>query len=143
MRKFLVTTLVFAALATTQAAQAADVKCTMDFRMTGWSAFYKASDGSGTIRCSNGQTMKVKLRARGGGLTVGKATIDSGKGEFTSISGGIKELLGSYVAAEAHAGAVNAAQANVMTKGEVSLSLAGTGKGWELGIAFGKLTISR
>ena len=28
-----------------------------------------------------------------------------------------------------------------MTKGEVSLALSGTGRGWDLGIAFGKLTI--
>jgi hypothetical protein len=30
-----------------------------------------------------------------------------------------------------------------MTKGEVSLGLAGTGRGWELGISFGKFTITR
>lgn len=126
-----------------QAAQAGDTKCTMTFRMAGWSAFYKTASGRGKISCSNGQSMSVKLVAKGGGLTVGKSTIDNGKGEFTGISGGIKELLGSYIAAEAHAGAANSAQANVMTKGEVSLALAGTGKGWDLGIAFGKLTISR
>jgi hypothetical protein len=124
-------------------AHAGDTKCTMDFKMSGWSAFYKTANGTGSVHCSNGESMKVKLRARGGGLTVGKSTIDNGKGEFSSISGGISELLGTYVAAEAHAGAVNSAQANVMTKGEVSLSLAGTGKGWDLGIAFGKLTISK
>jgi hypothetical protein len=114
----------------------------MNFSMSGWSAFYKAANGTGTIKCSNGQSMKVKLRARGGGLTVGKSVIKNGKGEFTSISGGIQELLGTYAQAEAHAGAAKSAQANVMTKGEVSLSLAGTGEGWDLGIAFGKLTIS-
>ena len=54
----------------------------------------------------------------------------------------IDELLGSYAAAEAHAGAVKSAKAQVMTKGEVSLALSGTGRGWDLGIAFGKLTIS-
>lgn len=124
-------------------AYAADTKCTMSFKMSGWSAFYKASNGTGTIRCSNGQTLKVKLRARGGGLTVGKSTIEDGRGEFSGISGGIEELLGSYVVAEAHAGAVNSAQANVMTKGEVSLALSGTGKGWDLGISFGKLSITK
>jgi hypothetical protein len=124
-------------------ANAGDTKCTMTFEMSGWSAFYKQANGTGNIHCSNGQSMKVKLRARGGGLTVGKSKIEQGKGEFSSISGGISELLGSYVAAEAHAGAVESVQANVMTKGEVSLSLAGKGKGWDLGIAFGKLTISK
>ena len=130
-------------LAVSAAAYAGDTKCSMTFKMSGWSAFYKAADGKGHIKCSNGQSMNVKLRARGGGLTVGKSTIDNGKGEFSGISGGISELLGSYVAAEAHAGAVNSAQANVMTKGEVSLALSGTGKGWELGIAFGKLQITK
>ena len=124
-------------------AHAGDTKCSLDFKMSGWSAFYKTASGSGTVKCSNGQSMKVKLSARGGGLTVGKSTITDGKGEFSSISGGINEILGSYIAAEAHAGAVNSAQANVMTKGEVSLALSGTGKGWDLGIVFGKLTISR
>jgi hypothetical protein len=143
MRKLLfVPVLLLTTLGTTNAF-AGDTKCTMNFTMSGWSAFYKAANGTGTIKCSNGQSMKVKLRARGGGLTVGKSRISNGKGEFTSISGGIDELLGSYVAAEAHAGAAKSAQANVMTKGEVSLSLAGTGEGWDLGIAFGKLTISR
>jgi hypothetical protein len=126
-----------------QQAFAGDTKCTMTFKMSGWSAFYKTASGTGNVHCSNGQSMKVKLRAKGGGLTVGKSRIDDGKGEFSSISGGIDELLGTYVAAEAHAGAVNSAQANVMTKGEVSLSLAGTGKGWDLGIAFGKLQITK
>jgi hypothetical protein len=141
VRKALVATLVL--LAASTAAHAGDTKCTMTFKMSGWSAFYKTANGTGHIKCSNGQALNVKLRARGGGLTVGKSTIDDGRGEFSGISGGISELLGSYVAAEAHAGAVNSAQANVMTKGEVSLALSGTGKGWDLGIAFGKLQITK
>jgi hypothetical protein len=143
VRKSLVSLLIGSSMLIASVAHAGDTKCTMDFTMSGWSAFYKQANGSGTIHCSNGQSMKVKLRARGGGLTVGRSTIENGKGDFSSISGGIDEVLGTYVAAEAHAGAVNSAQANVMTKGEVSVSLAGTGKGWDLGIAFGKLTISK
>jgi hypothetical protein len=30
-----------------------------------------------------------------------------------------------------------------MTKGNVSLALSGTGKGWNLGVDFGKFTVSR
>jgi hypothetical protein len=122
-------------------AAGANVDCTLAFTMKGWSAFYKTASGSGTIKCSNGQSMKVKLSAKGGGLTVGKSTIEDGKGEFSAVEN-ISELLGSYIAAEAHAGAVKSAKAQVMTKGEVSLALSGTGRGWDLGIAFGKLTIS-
>lgn len=122
-------------------AASAQVRCSMTFIMKGWSAFYKTSSGSGTITCSNGQSMNVKLSAKGGGLTVGKSTIENGRGEFSAVNS-IDELVGSYIAAEAHAGAVKSAKAQVMTKGEVSLALSGTGRGWDLGIAFGKLTIS-
>lgn len=122
-------------------AAGANVDCTMTFTMKGWSAFYKTASGSGTIKCSNGQTLNVKLSAKGGGLTVGKSTIENGHGEFSAVEN-MSELLGSYIAAEAHAGAVKSAKAQVMTKGEVSLALSGTGRGWDLGIAFGKLTIS-
>lgn len=121
---------------------AATLSCTLTFTMQGWSVFYKTASGNGTIRCNNGQTMAVKLEARGGGLTVGKSKIEDGQGQFSAVAS-IDELLGSYAAAEAHAGAVKSAKAQVMTKGEVSLALSGTGRGWDLGIAFGKLIISR
>jgi hypothetical protein len=129
-------------LAGSAPAAAADVKCTLKFTMTGWSAFYKAANGTGTVTCSNGVSRKVKLRARGGGLTVGKSTIEDGHGEFSSVAN-VDEIFGSYAAAEAHAGAVESVKAQVMTKGEVSLALSGKGRGFDLGIAFGKLTISK
>jgi hypothetical protein len=94
------------------------------------------------VTCSNGQSMQVKLQARGGGLSVGKSTVRSGVGEFSGVQS-INDILGSYASAEAHAGAVKSAQGQVVTKGEVSLALSGTGDGWDLGIAFGKFTIKR
>ena len=123
-------------------AAAANIDCTMKFTMKGWSAFYKTAEGAGTIKCSNGQTVTVKLSAKGGGLTVGKSSIEDGNGQFSAIAS-MDELFGSYVAAEAHAGAVKSSGAQVMTKGEVSLALSGTGRGFDLGVAFGALTISR
>ena len=123
-------------------AQAAPVDCKLRFSMSGWSAFYKTASGQGTITCTNGQSMRVKLRAKGGGLTVGKSTIENGVGEFSGVHS-IHELLGTYVTAEAHAGAVKSAKGQVMTKGEVSLALSGTGRGWDLGVAFGKFIIKR
>lgn len=119
----------------------ANIKCTIQFSMKGWSAFYKTADGAGTIKCSNGRSMKVSLSAKGGGLTVGKSSIEDGRGEFSTI-GSVDELFGTYVAAEAHAGAVKSAGAQVMTKGEVSLALSGTGRGVDLGVVFGAFTIS-
>lgn len=55
----------------------------------------------------------------------------------------IDEVIGSYVAAEAAAGAVKSGEAAVYTKGEVSLALAGTGRGVVIGFDFGKLDIER
>lgn len=121
---------------------AAEVTCKMSFEMSGWSVFYKTASGTGTIKCTNGQSAAVKLEAKGGGLTVGKSSIENGQGEFSGVKS-IDEVFGSYVAAEAHAGAVKSSKAAVMTKGEVSLALSGTGRGWDLGVAFGALTISR
>lgn len=114
--------------------------CEMTFELAGWSIFYKRADGSGTITCSNGQTARVKIEARGGGLTAGKSKIREGKGQFSEVED-ISELFGSYAQARATAGAVKSAEATAMTKGDVSLALAGKGTGWELGVSFGKFSI--
>ncbi|GFE84445.1 hypothetical protein GCM10011487_64450 [Steroidobacter agaridevorans] len=119
----------------------ANVRCTLKFSMQGWSAFYKTADGRGTIDCDNGQSLKVKLSAKGGGLTIGKSSIENGQGRFSAV-GSTAQLLGTYVAAEAHAGVIKSAGAQVMTKGEVSLALSGTGRGVDLGVVFGAMTIS-
>lgn len=122
-------------------ASAADVRCEMRFNMSGWSVFYKRSSGTGTITCNNGQSMNVSLEARGGGLSFGKSTIENGVGEFSPV-GNINELLGGYASAEAHAGAGGSAKGQVVTKGPVSLALSGTGRGVDLGVAFGSFIIS-
>ena len=123
-------------------AGAAEVDCEMRFSMKGWSAFYKTASGTGTIRCNNGQVLSVKLRAKGGGITFGKSTIENGVGEFSGVRDA-SELIGTYVAGEAHAGAARSSKAQVMTKGDVNLALSGKGRGWDLGVAFGKFVISR
>jgi hypothetical protein len=120
----------------------AKVDCTMKFSLSGWSALYKHTSGTGTVTCNNGQTATVKLEAHGGGLTAGKSSIENGTGEFSNVKN-IEEIFGNYVTSDASAGAVKASGAQAMTKGEVSLALAGTGRGWDLGISFGKFSIKR
>jgi hypothetical protein len=118
------------------------IKCTMKFTMKDWSAFYKTANGAGTIKCDDGRSAKVSLSAKGGGLTVGKSSIEQGHGQFSAI-GSLDELFGTYVAAEARPGTVKSSGAQVMTKGEVSLALSGGGgRGVDLGVALGALTIS-
>jgi hypothetical protein len=116
--------------------------CEMRYTLAGWSAFYKTASGSGTITCDNGQSAKVGLSAKGGGLTAGKYKIRDGYGKFSEVAS-IEELFGSYVQAAAEAGAVKSSGASALTKGDVSLALAGNGSGVNLGISFGKFTITR
>lgn len=123
-------------------AVAAAADCELKFDLSGWSAFYATGSGTGTVTCDNGQSMAVKIRTKGGGITFGKTRITDGRGEFSGINH-IDEVLGTYATAEAHAGAGKSAKAQVMTKGDVSLALAGKGEGWDVGVAFGKFVISR
>jgi hypothetical protein len=116
------------------------VKCRMSYKLNGWSIFYQTAEGSGTITCSNGQHMNVLLGAKGGGLTVGKYKITDGHGKFTGVTD-VKDVLGSYAMANAHAGVVNSTRAMALTKGPISLTLTGTGKGWDVGAGFSSFTI--
>ena len=104
--------------------------------------FYKTGSGSGTVTCDNGQSMPVRIETKGGGLSFGKTRINDGRGEFSGVHS-IDDVLGTYVTAEAHAGAGKSSKAQAMTKGDVSLALAGKGEGWNIGVAFGKFVISR
>jgi hypothetical protein len=139
MTRFLAIPVLALALAAPAAQAKGPVDCKLHFSMSGWSAFYKTMSGTGTITCDNGQKLNVSVEAKGGGLTVGKSKL-TGTGEFSGVKN-INETLGSYATAEASAGAAKSSGAQAMTKGEVSLAIAGTGEGWDIGISFGKFTI--
>jgi len=119
-----------------------DLDCEMRFSLAGWSAFYKTASGEGTVTCSDGAKLSVVIEAKGGGLTFGKSEIHDGRGRFTEVYD-IEDVLGAYASAGAHAGAAKSAEAQVLTKGPVSLALSGKGSGWDLGVAFGKFTLRR
>ncbi|MEA2605123.1 MAG: hypothetical protein QOF89_6115 [Acidobacteriota bacterium] len=130
------------ALAMAAPAAAKRTDCQMRYTLAGWSAFYKVAHGQGTITCDNGQKARVRIEAKGGGLTAGKYKVTDGIGKFNEVSD-ISELFGTYVQAAAEAGAVKSSAASALTKGDVSLALAGHGTGINLGISFGKFTISK
>lgn len=131
------------AVATPQAQAAeATLNCKLHFNLTGWSLIYKHADGKGTVSCANGQTMPVKISVKGGGLTAGKWHIDDGTGKFTDVHK-IDDVLGRYIQGEAHAGMVKSASAQVLSKGTVSLAIAGTGEGVNLGLDVSAFTISK
>ena len=147
MKNIVITGVIILQLFVTATVFAADkvntpVKCRMNFSLNGWSLFYKKAEGNGRVTCSNGQHANIKINVTGGGLSFGKMEILNGKGTFSEVKN-INEIFGGYIAAEAHVGAVKSAQASVYTKGEISLAITGTGRGVNIGIAFGKLEISR
>ncbi|PPU94934.1 hypothetical protein [Xanthomonas albilineans] len=125
-----------------QAHAAGNIDCELHFNLSGWSLLYKSAKGNGTITCDNGASIPVKISVKGGGLSVGKSKIVNGRGRFTGAYS-LNDLLGTYASAEAHAGVVKSSDAQVMTKGDISLALAGTGKGFDLGLDVAGFTIER
>jgi hypothetical protein len=120
----------------------ANLDCKLRFSLSGWSAIYKHAEGSGVVTCADGHSMRVTISSKGGGLTVGKSHIDNGTGKFSDVHN-IDEVLGSYAQGEAHVGVVKSGTAQVLTKGTVSLALAGAGEGVDLGIDVGEFTLTR
>lgn len=136
----LATALALALPAPAARAASPDINCRMDYHLTGWSLVYKHTTGTGVVTCDNGATMNVKLSARAVGATVGKWKIDNGVGRFSDVHN-IHEVLGNYAQANANAAVGKAAEAQVLTKGNVSLALAGGGEGVALGVDVGTLHI--
>jgi len=137
----LLSTLGLAAFAT-GASAASEIKCHMNFTLSGWSIIYQTADGAGTVTCDNGESMPVKIDAKGGGLTVGKYKLTDGRATFSHVTD-IQQVLGSYATANAHVGVVHSGHAAAMTKGNVSMSLTGNGQGWNIGAGFESFSISK
>jgi hypothetical protein len=129
-----------AALTAPAAASADDLSCSMHFSMKGWSVLYKTAKGYGTVTCSNGQVAHVRLSSTGGGLVVGKSSIDDGHGDFSGVKD-ISNIFGDYASAQGEAGAIKSASGTVVSKGEINLDLSGTGRGWDLGVSFNGFSI--
>lgn len=140
---FAIVVSVFASTAAQPArAVEANLDCKLKYNLTGWSLIYKHTTGNGMVICENGQRMAVHVSAKALGITAGKWKIDHGHGSFSDVHR-ITDVLGDYVQASANAGVVKSGEAQVLTKGPVSLALAGDGRGVNLGVDIGKFTISR
>lgn len=118
----------------------AELGCKLEFSLHGWSAVYSHAEGKGIVTCADGSSMHVLITAKGGGLTAGRTEVDQGTGKFTHVHR-INDVLGHYAQGEAHAGAVKSGTAQVLTKGTVSLALAGHGQGFDLGVDVGEFTL--
>jgi len=114
--------------------------CTMTYRLSGWSFVYKQYDGVGHISCANGQRAQVGLSSKGIGFTIGKSEIE-GTGVF-SVVRNLNEIYGHYAALGGHAGLTKSVAGQVLTSGEISLVLSGKGRGVDIGVTLGALSIS-
>ena len=123
-------------------ANAGNLECRMHFDLSSWSLIYKHASGEGKVTCADGSTMNVKIRANGGGLTVGKSTVKDGVANFTDLES-IADVPGTYVAADATAGVPKSGTVQVMTKSNASMALSGAGKGFGLGVSIGGMTLEK
>lgn len=146
MKQTLVVTLALAGVMALGAHQAmaqderADLGCKLSFSLSGWSAVYSQAHGKGVVTCRDGSSLPVLISVKGGGLTAGRSQVDHGTGKFTDVRR-IDDVLGRYAQGEAHAGAMKSATAQLLTKGTVSLALAGSGQGIDLGVDVGEFTL--
>jgi len=74
----------------------ASTECELTYKLDSWSLLYKEATGHGVISCDNGQWAPVKINARGVGLSIGKTTVDNGKGRF-SQGKNLGGIFGTYV----------------------------------------------
>lgn len=140
---FLVVAAACAPFAMSASAKDRDLSCTLRFSASSWSAIYARVEGTGTVNCTDGSTMPVAISGKGLGITAGKWKIDDGKGKFTHVDR-IDDVLGEYLSVSGNVGVGKAAgAANVLTKGKVSLALAGKGDGFDIGVAINDFRISK
>jgi hypothetical protein len=130
-----------ATLCATQA-RAADLKCKLHFNLSSWSVLYKHAAGTGTINCTDGQSMKVKITANGGGISVGKAKVKDGVGNFTGLAN-LADATGTYAQGDASFGMFKNGDAQILTKGPLTLTIAGAGRGFGMGVSVGAFKIER
>lgn len=121
-------------------AAGADLECKLRYSLSGWSLIYKHTTGTGVVSCNNGKSMPVRVTAKALGLTAGKWHIDNGQGKFTDVHN-IHEVLGAYAQASANAGLAKSGEAQVLSKGDISLALSGAGEGVNLGVDIGQFKI--
>ena len=121
-------------------ASGADLECKLSYSLSGWSLIYKHTTGTGVVKCNDGKSMPVRVTANAVGLTAGKWHIDNGQGKFTDVHN-IHDVLGAYAQASANAGLAKSGEAQVLSKGDISLALSGAGEGVNLGVDIGQFKI--
>lgn len=116
------------------------VDCTVRFQLSGWSASYERVDGTGIVACEDGTWIPVDVQASGLGLLAAKSNVTSGTGKFSPVHQ-ISDVFGTYAESHLHAVVGNSGSAPLLNNGKVSLELAGTDEGHDLGRGVAGFTI--
>ena len=116
--------------------------CTLEYTMSGWSAFYSTYNGTGTVSCPNGQRATVNLSLKGGGFIFGTAEIKQGMAKIHNVAN-MNDVYGGSFAAGGTAGFINYVDGYWAPKGSKTVTLSGKGSGYSLGFSLGSLRISK
>ncbi len=135
---FIASALLLGGLSNTVAADNG-ITCKMTYKLKGWSFAYKQYDGTGEVSCNNGERAGVILKSKSIGFSIGVSEIE-GTGQFTELKR-LSEIYGTFASLEGHAGVTKSAAGQVLTRGIISLALAGEGRGIDIGVTLGGLTI--
>lgn len=115
--------------------------CQMHYHLSGFSLVFRYYTGTGEITCRNGQRANAALTSTSIGFSIGKSEFE-GVAHFSEVKG-IDEIWGNYMSLESHAGFLKSFDAQLLTRGEISMALDGQGRGVDIGATIGNLNIIR
>jgi len=131
--------LMLAGLSACGLARADDVDCELGFALSNWLVSSQSATGVGTLRCSDNETMTVRIKVKGAGITAQTRGINSGHARFSPVRR-IHDALGTYVSDGAASSEADAAHAQVLSKRDSSMTLHGR-EGWDLGVTFDSIEL--
>ena len=116
--------------------------CELSFASTNWWPLYRGFTGEGTVRCRDGQSMRVHVVGQGHELSVDRWKIAHGSGRYSQVTR-MEDTLGHFVRTRDGSRLVKDAGAAVPEDARPHLALAGRGNGFEVDDAIEDLRIER
>jgi len=116
--------------------------CNIQYTLKGWAAFYKTYEGTGTVSCPSGRSVKVNLSLKGGGFTFGAYEITNGKGFLRGINK-MEDIYGGSFMMDGDAGFGKVVEGRWAPRGVRTRTFSGKGTGYNLGFALGSLRITK
>jgi len=116
--------------------------CALAFASTNWWPLYRGFTGEGTIRCSDGHSVRVHVIAQGRGLSIDHWKIAHGTGRYSQLRS-TDDALGHFVRTRDGTRLVKDGRATGAESARPHLALAGLGQGFDAEHAIDDLRIER